>query len=126
MHPTGFRILVFVSFLINAANAALGFTFDNIQIDRVGDGGFYVTSTAVGFGVIMVLHGFLFFFWNPARYVLAFLLILFIAVAFLGIWPQVNDIDQLKIGMIVLTAIVGGAMTAVAFSGDIAQRFKPV
>lgn len=123
MHPNGFRLLVLVSFLINVANAALGFTFDNIQIEAT-NGGFFVTPTAVGFGIIAVLHGFLFFFFGPSRYVLAFLLAVFILVAYLGVWPRPDDLNQLTIGMVVLTAIIGGAMTAVAFSGDIAERFK--
>jgi hypothetical protein len=123
MHPNQFRLLVLLSFLISAANAALGFTFDNIEVQTV-DGGIFLTPTAVGFGIVMVLHGFLFFFWNPSRYILAILLAVFVAVAYLGIWPQPEDLTQLTIGMVVLTAIVGGAMTAVAFSGDISERFK--
>jgi len=123
MHPNQFRILVILSFLVSAANAWLGFTFDDIQIQQV-DGGIFLTPTAVGFGIIMVLHGFLFFFWNPSRYILAFLLAVFVAVAYLGIWPTPEDLTQLTTGMVVLTAIVGGAMTAVAFSGDISERFK--
>ncbi len=122
MHPNGFRILVIISFLISGANAYLGLTFDNIEI-RPTDGGFFITPTAVGFGFVMLLHGFLFFFWNPSRVALAFLLAVFVAVAFLGVWPP-DDLDQLNTGMVVLTAIVGGAMTAVAFSGDIGERFK--
>ncbi len=123
MHPNQFRLLVIFSFLTSAANAWLGFTFDNIEVQQV-DGGYFVTPTAVGFGIIMVLHGFLFFFWNPARYILAFLLAVFVAVAYLGIWPRPDDLTQLTIGMVVLTAIIGGAMTAVAFSGDIGDRFR--
>jgi len=123
MHPNQFRLLVIVSFLISAANAWLGFTFDNIEVQQV-DGGFFVTPTAVGFGIVMVLHGFLFFFWNPSRYILAFLMLIFIATAYLGIWPHPEDLNQLTTGMVVLTAIVGGAMTALAFSGDVGDRFK--
>ncbi len=123
MHPNSFRLLVLVSFVINVLNAALGFTFDNIQVEAT-NGGFFITPTAVGFGIIAILHGFLFFFFNPSRYVLAFLLAVFILVAYLGIWPQPSDLTQITIGMVVLTAIVGGAMTAVAFSGDIGERFK--
>jgi hypothetical protein len=48
----------------------------------------------------------------------------FIAVAYLGVWPRPADLTQLTTGMVVLTAIVGGAMTAVAFSGDISERFR--
>jgi len=123
MHPNQFRLLVLFSFLISAINALLGFTFDDIQVQQV-DGGFFLTPTAVGFGIIMVLHGFLFFFWNPSRFILAALLLTFVAVAYLGVWPRPEDLTQLTIGMVVLTAIVGGAMTAVAFSGDISERFK--
>ena len=123
MHPNQFRILVILSFLISAANAWLGFTFDNIEVQQV-DGGFFVTPTAVGFGIVMILHGFLFFFWNPSRFILAFLLAVFVAVAYLGIWPTPEDLTQLTTGMVVLTAIIGGAMTAVAFSGDISERFR--
>lgn len=123
MHPNHFRLLVVVSFLINVANAWLGFTFDDIGVRPV-EGGILLTSTAVGFGIVSALHGFLFFFWNPSRYMLAFMLAVFVAVAYLGIWPRPGDLTQLTIGMVVLTAIVGGAMTAVAFSGDISERFK--
>ncbi len=123
MHPNQFRLLVVLSFLISAVNAWLGFTFDDIQIQQV-DGGIFLTPTAVGFGIVMVLHGFLFFFWNPSRYVLAALLLAFIGVAYLGIWPRPGELTQLTMGMVVLTAIVGGAMTATAFSGDISERFK--
>jgi len=123
MHPNQFRLLVLFSFLISAINALLGFTFDDIQVQQV-DGGIFLTPTAVGFGIIMVLHGFLFFFWNPSRFILAALLLTFVAVAYLGVWPRPEDLTQLTIGMVVLTAIVGGAMTAVAFSGDISERFK--
>ena len=123
MHPNQFRLLVIFSFLVSAANAWLGFTFDNIQVVQQ-DGGYFVTPTAVGFGIIMGLHGFLFFFWNPSRYILAFLLAVFVGVAYAGVWPRPEDLTQLTTGMVVLTAIIGGAMTATAFSGDIGERFK--
>ena len=123
MHPNQFRLLVLLSLLINAVNAWLGFTFDNIQVEQV-DGGIFLTPTAIGFGIITGLHGFLFFFWSPSRYVLAFFLAVFIGVAFAGIWPRPEQLTQLTTGMVVLTAIVGGAMTAVAFSGDIGDRFR--
>jgi len=123
MHPNQFRLMVLFSFLVSAVNALLGFTFDDIQVQQV-DGGIFLTPTAVGFGFIMVLHGFLFFFWNPSRYILAFLLAIFVGVAYAGIWPQPDQLNQLTIGMVVVTAMVGGAMTAVSFSGDISERFK--
>ncbi len=123
MHPNGFRLLVLVSLLVTALNAATGFTFDDIQVNPLGDDGFYVTRTAMGLGAIVLLHGFLFFFWNPSRFVLGFLLAVLVAVAFLGIWPLAEQLNQLNIGMTVLTAVMGGALTATAFSGDIAERF---
>jgi len=123
MHPNGFRLLVLLSLLVTAANAALGFTFDDIQFNPQGTEGFYVTRAAIGLGILLGLHGFLFFFWNPARFVAAFLLAVLVVVAFLGIWPLPEQLNQLNIGMTILTAIVGGAMTATAFSGDIGERF---
>jgi len=123
MHPNGFRLLVLVSLLVTALNAALGFTFDDIQINPQGSEGFYVTRTAIGLGFLLGLHGFLFFFWNPARYIVAFLLAMLVVVAFMGIWPLPEQLNQLNIGMTVLTAVVGGAMAATAFSGDISERF---
>jgi len=123
MHPNQLRLLVLLSLIISAINAWLGLTFDNIQVEQV-DGGVFLTRTAIGFGIITGLHGFLFFFWSPSRYILAFFLVVFIGVAFAGIWPRPDQLNQLTIGMVVITAIVGGAMTAVAFTGDIGDRFR--
>lgn len=124
-----FRIFVLLSILLTAANAQLGFNFQDLIFRDFGetDSGaslFVVSATGIALGLILLLHLTLFFFWNPARYIYGLLLILWIPVAYTGNQPGVPElIGPLYVGTMICSALVGGVIFGMAFTGPVGERF---
>lgn len=127
-----FRLFVLLSILLTAANAQLGFNFNEIIFRDFGEtdsGGslFVVSATGIALFMVLLLHMTLFFFWNPARYIYGLLLILWIPVAYTGNLPGVpTSVDTLYVGTMICSALVGGVIFALSFTGQVGERFGRV